>query len=82
MTSHERLSQPAIALARFGAQPFASADLGRRTQASPGDQVTRASELVESGPQFGQHNLGNALVDARHLVQHAYHVGLPARRVR
>ena len=41
----ERLTQPAIALACFGAQPFARTDLGRWTQARPGDQMALAGAL-------------------------------------
>jgi hypothetical protein len=40
--------------------------------------MPRASELVELDAQFRYDNLGNALVDTRHLIQDAYHLGLAA----
>jgi hypothetical protein len=78
----EGLLQPTIALARLGAQPFAGADLGLRAQSSPTEQVPRASELVEPDAQVRYDDLGNALVDPRHLIQDGHHLGLAACRVR
>lgn len=65
----ERLPQPVVALARLATESFASADLGGRTQACPGDQMRRALELIKPGAQFGHDDLANALVDASDLVQ-------------
>ncbi len=78
---NERLLQPAVALARLGAQPFPSADLGLRAQSCPADQVPFAGELIESDTQFRNDDLGNALVDPRHLIQDAQHLSLAANRV-
>src|SRR5260221_120819 len=78
----EGLLQPTIALTRLGAQPFASADLGLRTESCPADHVPLAGELVELDAQFRYDDLGNALVDPRDLIQDAYHLSLAACWVR
>src|SRR5260221_7386102 len=78
----QRLLQPTIALPRLGAQPFASADLGLRTESCPTDHVPLAGELVELDAQFRYDDLGNALVDPRDLIQDAYHLSLAACWVR
>ena len=78
----ERLAQPAVALARLGTEPFARTDLGGWTQSGPGDQVRLAGEPVEPDTQFSHHDLGDALVDAGHLVQDVHHLSLAARWLR
>src|SRR5260370_25277658 len=78
----QRLLQPTIALARLGAQPFASADLGLPTESGPTDHGPLAGELVELDAQFPYDDLGNALVDPRDLIQDAYHLSLAACWVR
>ena len=78
----EGLLQPTIALPRLGIQPFASADLGLRTESCPADHMPLAGELVELDAQFRYDDLGNALVDPRDLIQDAQHPGLAACWVR
>src|SRR5688572_10286278 len=64
----ERPAQPDIAFARLAALALARTLVVARTDAGPGGQVVGSGKGREVGADFGDNDLGDALVDAGQLV--------------
>ena len=76
---HEGLTQPSVPFACFRTQPFARTDLGLRTRARPGDEMSFGRKAIHHRPHFGHHDLINAHIDARDLIKDADHLGAAQR---